>query len=54
MLYFFVFLLLVIIIAPALVIIPQSFTSLNYFIYPIKSFSLKWYDKFFMNEQWIT
>jgi len=54
MLYFFVFLLLVIIIAPALVIIPQSFTSLNYFVYPIKSFSLKWYDKFFENEQWIT
>lgn len=53
MLYFLVFLLLVIIIAPALVIIPQSFTSLNYFIYPIKEFSLKWYEKFFENEQWI-
>ncbi len=53
MLYFLVFLLLVIIIAPALVIIPQSFTSLNYFIYPIKEFSLKWYEKFFENEQWV-
>ncbi len=53
MLYFLVFLLLVIIIAPALVIIPQSFTSLNYFICPIKEFSLKWYEKFFENEQWV-
>ncbi len=54
MLLFIVFLLLIIIIAPALEIIPQSFTALNYFIYPIKAFSLKWYDKFFANEQWLT
>lgn len=54
MLLFIVFLLLIIIIAPALVIIPQSFTALNYFIYPIKALSLKWYDKFFANEQWLT
>jgi len=54
MLYFLVFLILFIIIAPALVIIPQSFTSLNYFVYPIKEFSLKWYVKFFENSEWIT
>ena len=54
MLYFLVFLILFVIIAPALVIIPQSFTSLNYFVYPIKEFSLKWYVKFFENSEWIT
>lgn len=54
MLYFFVFLMLFIIIAPALVIVPQSFTALNYFIYPIKAFSLKWYDKFMQNGEWLT
>ncbi|MGN0915507.1 MAG: ABC transporter permease [Succinivibrio sp.] len=54
MLYFIVFLLLIAIIAPAMVIIPQSFTSLNYFIYPIKGYSLKWYMKFFDNAEWIT
>ena len=54
MLHIFVFLVLIAIIAPALVIVPQSFTSLNYFVYPIKEFSLKWYQKFFENPEWIT
>ncbi len=54
MLYAFVFTVLLVIILPALIIIPQSFTALNYFVYPIYDFSLKWYQKFFLNEQWIT
>lgn len=53
MLYLFVFLMLVIIILPAVIIIPQSFTSLSYFKYPIEAFSTKWYEKFFENSQWV-
>lgn len=53
MLTVFVFLILVLIILPALVILPQSFTSLNYFTYPIPEFSTKWYERFMENEEWI-
>lgn len=53
MLVFIVFLIIFIIILPALVILPQSFTSLNYFVYPIPGYSTKWYEKFFENEEWI-
>lgn len=53
MLVFIVFLILFIIILPALVILPQSFTALNYFTYPIPGFSTKWYEKFFENSEWI-
>lgn len=45
--------LIFIMILPALIIIPQAFTSLNYFVFPVEEFSLKWFDKFFSNEQWI-
>ncbi len=51
--YVLVIIILAIIILPALIIIPQSFTAVNYFQYPINEFSLKWYDKFFTNEQWV-
>lgn len=54
MLVFIVFLILLIIILPALVIIPQSFTTLNFFTYPIPGFCTKWYEKFFENSEWIT
>lgn len=53
MLVLIVFLILIIIILPAIVILPQSFTSLNYFTYPIPDYSLKWYEKFFANKEWI-
>lgn len=53
MLYVYTFLLIFIMILPALVIIPQAFTSLNYFTFPVEEFSLKWFEKFFDNEQWI-
>lgn len=53
MIIFIVFLLLILIILPALAIIPQSFTALNYFTYPIPEFSTKWYSCFFENQEWI-
>lgn len=52
MLTFIVFILFLIIILPALIVIPQSFTSLNYFTYPIPDFVMKWYDKFWENSEW--
>lgn len=53
MLKFYGAILIFIMILPALIIIPQAFTSLNYFVFPVEEFSLKWFDKFFSNEQWI-
>ena len=53
MLALIVFILLVVIILPALIVIPQSFTSLNYFTYPIPDFVTKWYDKFWENSEWV-
>ncbi len=53
MLTLLVFVLLAVIILPALIVIPQSFTSLNYFTYPIPEFAMKWYDKFWENSEWV-
>lgn len=53
MLTLLVFILLAVIILPALIVIPQSFTSLNYFTYPIPEFVMKWYDKFWENSEWV-
>ena len=53
MLYIYVFLLIFLMILPALVIIPQAFTSLNYFKFPVEETSWKWFEKFFGNEEWI-
>lgn len=53
LLYFFVFLVLIAIILPALVIIPQAFTALNYFVFPVEEFSTKWFERFFENKQWV-
>lgn len=53
MLYVYTFLLIIIMILPAVVIIPQAFTSLNYFKFPVEETSLKWFEKFFGNEQWL-
>ncbi|MGN0182680.1 MAG: ABC transporter permease [Candidatus Ornithomonoglobus sp.] len=52
-LYVLVFLFLVLIIFPALIIIPEAFTSLNYFVFPVTEFSMKWFDKFWSNADWI-
>lgn len=53
MLTFLVFILLIIIILPALIVIPQAFTSLNYFTYPIPDYVTKWFDKFWENSEWV-
>lgn len=53
MLTFIVCIILILIILPALIIIPQSFTGLNYFTFPIPEYSTKWYERFFENSEWI-
>lgn len=40
--------------APILIIILMSFTSVSYFGFPPPGFSLKWYMNIFENEQWIS
>lgn len=40
-------------IAPILVVIPMSFTSISYFQFPPPDYSLKWYVKFMENEEWV-
>lgn len=52
-LHIFVFAVLIIIVLPALIIIPQSFTAANFFAYPVKEFSMKWYERFFENSEWV-
>jgi len=46
-------LVLLFIILPILVLIPLSFTSVNYFTFPPVGFSMKWYQDFLANEEWI-
>lgn len=43
---------LLFLIAPILVIIPLSFNSVPFFTYPIPSFSLRWYQEFFLTSRW--
>ncbi|AOV07948.1 ABC transporter permease [Sporosarcina ureilytica] len=40
-------------IAPVLVIIPMSFTSVSYFEFPPPGYSTKWYASFFSNSEWV-
>lgn len=53
MLYVYTIVLIIVMILPAVVIIPQAFTSLNYFKFPVEETSFKWFEKFFDNEQWV-
>lgn len=53
MLTVIVFLLVFIIVLPAIIVIPQAFTSQNYFTYPIPKFVTKWIDKFWENSEWV-
>lgn len=53
MLTFIVLVLIFIIVLPAIIVIPQAFTSLNYFTYPIPSFDTKWLSKFAENSEWV-
>lgn len=40
-------------IAPVLVIIPISFTSVSFFEFPPPGYSTKWYESFFSNSEWV-
>ncbi len=44
---------LIALIAPILVIIPMSFTSVSYFEFPPPGYSTKWYESFFSNSEWV-
>lgn len=49
----YVVLILFIIIAPILVLIPLSFSSQITFTFPPPGYSVKWYEAFFDNSQWM-
>jgi putative spermidine/putrescine transport system permease protein len=38
--------------APIFVVVPLAFNAEPYFVYPIKSFSLRWFHDFFTSELW--
>jgi putative spermidine/putrescine transport system permease protein len=40
-------------VAPIIVIMPLSFNAEPYFTYPMPGFSIRWYEDFFNNPQWI-
>ena len=46
-------LILLFILIPVFVLIPLSFTSVNYFKFPPPGYSTKWYLDFFQNKEWI-
>lgn len=45
-------LLVVFLLAPLLAILPLAFTSSQLLVYPIPSFSLRWFDRIFTDEAW--
>ena len=47
------FAVLLFLIAPILAIMPLSFNAESFFTYPMPGLSLKWYDDFFTNPQWM-
>ncbi|TAL93068.1 MAG: ABC transporter permease [Rhodanobacter sp.] len=46
-------LILLFLVLPILVIIPLSFSQSSLLLYPIQSFSLRWYDTLFHSSDWI-
>lgn len=46
-------LVLLFLILPVLVIVPLSFNSGTFLIYPMQGFSLRWYDAFFGSAEWM-
>ena len=38
---------------PTLMVIPISFNSDQYLRFPPRDFSLRWYEDFWHNEQWL-
>jgi putative spermidine/putrescine transport system permease protein len=47
-------LILLFLIMPIIVIIPLSFNSDSFLMYPMSGFSLRWYDEFFGSDVWRT
>lgn len=47
-------LILLFLILPIIVIIPLSFNSDSFLMYPMSGFSLRWYDEFFGSDVWRT
>ncbi|MBE2257304.1 MAG: ABC transporter permease [Candidatus Accumulibacter sp.] len=45
-------LILLFLVIPILVIIPLSFNSDSFLIYPMSGFSLRWYEEFFFSDTW--
>ena len=46
-------LVLLFLILPVLVIVPLSFNSGTFLVYPLQGFSLRWYEDFFMSADWM-
>lgn len=46
-------LILLFLILPVLVIIPLSFNSGSFLVYPLQGFSLQWYHDFFASAEWM-
>ena len=46
-------LVLLFLILPVLVIIPLSFNSGTFLVYPLQGFSLRWYEEFFSAAEWL-
>ncbi|TBU87996.1 ABC transporter permease [Stutzerimonas kirkiae] len=46
-------LVLLFLILPVLVIVPLSFNAGTFLVYPIESFSLRWYEDFFTSASWM-
>ncbi|MEQ6289359.1 ABC transporter permease [Vogesella sp. GCM10023246] len=47
-------LILIFLVSPLLVIVPLSFSADTFLLYPIQSFSLRWYQEFFGNGVWLS
>ena len=46
-------LVLLFLIVPVLVIVPLSFNSGSFLVYPLQGFSLRWYADFFGSSEWM-
>jgi putative spermidine/putrescine transport system permease protein len=49
----FVGIVVVALMAPILIVIPMSFTSVSFSVFPPPGYSTKWYQNFFDNRDWI-
>lgn len=46
-------LVLLFLVLPVLVIVPLSFNSGTFLVYPLQGFSLRWYEEFFLSAEWM-